>query len=602
MAAETGLAAPEARAVVEGVEARLRRARVRRIPAPLLSSLVDAELLESGRLGEPRRRSGALVPREAIEGALAPKARPGAALPPEAAARRLGGEVLRAHALAEVFPDEVSSAHLEGDLHVHGLSRPAALFALTLSLDALKVEGVPGAGGRAPARASADLRRFLAQTGRGARTLRGYATHGIGVPACNLLLAPMLPGPASGRLDEDALREEAWHLLFETSADPDGAPRAMATDLDLLAEVPPCLASVPALGPGGRRTGEHLGDHGERSLAFARAVVAVRASAEGLPPRATLPGINLVVGRAGLADPRSRGLLRESLAAALRGTPLRVVLEREAAPWTGSLLFRDRVEDAGRLAAEGALRPFCAQRVTLNLPRAAFRCPPGDLSGFFRELDRLVETAVEAHRARRSLLATVAAGEGGALAPLFLRRPGRPPAGSPPPVDLAAAAWSVGIIGLNEAVSHLLGEEFHDSDGAVKVGCRILSYLGLRVRESGATADMRVFLDASPAGRASERFADLDRREYRREQEDATAARGVYAEGASFRAGAPADLLLRLEGEGRLHGHLHTAVFRYDPAGEPGVSEEGLLTAVEKAFLHTEVRQISFEPASVGGA
>ena len=82
VAAETGLAAPEARAVVEGVEARLRRARVRRIPAPLLSSLVDAELLESGRLGEPRRRSGALVPREAIEGALAPKARPGAALPP----------------------------------------------------------------------------------------------------------------------------------------------------------------------------------------------------------------------------------------------------------------------------------------------------------------------------------------------------------------------------------------------------------------------------------------------------------------------------------------------------------------------------------------
>lgn len=596
VAAETGLPREEAEEVVRGVEERLRKARVRRIPAPLLSSLVDAELLESGRLTEPRRRSGAVVPRAVIDAALAPKGRPGAAVPPETAARRLGGEVLRAHALAEVFPEAVSSAHLEGAIHVHGLARPAALYSLTLSLDALKAEGIPGAPGRAPSRAAEDARRFSAQAGRAARTLRAYATHGVGIPAANLLLAPVLPGSADEMPDPRDLLEEAWHLLFETAGEPDGVP----SEIDLLGEIPPAFAAAPARGPGGRRDGSTLGAHAERAVQFARAVVAVRAAGEGLPPRAHLAGLNLVVGRACIGDPRTRELLREALAAALTGIPLRLVLERDGVPTAGTLLARERMEDAPRLAADGAIRHFCAQRVTLNLPRAAYRCPAGDLSGFFRECDRAVDLAVEAHRARRSLLATVAGAEGGALSPLF-RRPARPVPGAPPPPDLAAATWSVGVLGLNEAVAHLLGEELHESDAAVKVGARILAYLGLRVREAGEKEDLPARLDASPSARAAERFARLDAREHRAEQDEATAGRGAYSPGVSLRADAPADLLQRLEKEGRLQGHVRTATFRFDPAGAPGVSEEGLLALLEKAFLHTEVRQIAFEEGAGRG-
>jgi ribonucleoside-triphosphate reductase len=587
VAAEAGLEREAARAVAEAVEGRLHRAKVRRIPAPVLSSLVDAELLEGGLLPEPRRRSGAVVSRAVIDEALAPKGRFGAAVAPETAARRLGGEVLRAHALAEVFPAEVSSAHLDGTLHVHGLARPAALFTLTLSLDALKVEGVPGGGGRVPARAADGARRFIAQVGRAVRTLRSYGTHGLGVPAANLLLAPMLAGCAEDEPDPGDLREEAWHLLAETAGDPDGVP----VELDLLAETPPALARAPALGQGGRRDGTTLGAHAARALALARAIVAARESAEGLPPRPLLPALNLVAGRASLGDPRCRELLREALGAAVRGAPVRLVLERDGGPVAGTALCREHVEKPERFAGGAPLRPFCAQRVTINLPRAAFRVPPGDLAGFFRECDRAVELAVEAHRARRSLFATLAAGEGGALAPLF-RRPRTAGAASPGPSDLAAGSWSVGVTGLNEALAHLLGEELHEGDGAVKVGCRVLAYLALRVREAGKEADLAAFLDASPSLRAAERFYALDRREHRAEQDDAAGARGAYTPGVAVRPGAPVDFLGRLEAEGRLHGHLRTAVFRFDPAGQPGVSEEGLLVLLEKAFLHTAVSQM----------
>ncbi len=570
VAAETGLDREAAGLVADGVEARLHRARVRRIPSAVVSSLVDAELLDRGLLAEPRRRSGALVPRSAIDEALAPRGRFGAAMPPETAARRLGGEVLRAHALADVFPAEVASAHLDGTLHVHGLARPAALFRLTLDLDALKVDGVPGGGGRTDSRDRGAL-RFLAQVGRAARSLRSYGTHGLGVPAANLLLAPVLGG---GDEPEPAeYREEAWHLLAETAGDPDSVP----VELDLLAEVPAALAREPALGPGGRRDGSALGDHAARSLAFARAIVAARAAAEGLPPRPLLPALHIVVGRAALGDPRSRELLREAMAACLRGAPVRLVLAR------------DGVE-------AGAAAPFCAQRVTLNLPRAAFRVPPGDLAGFFRECDRAVDLAIEAHAARRTLFATVAAGEGGALAPLFQRRrPGSPR--SPGPSDLSTGTWSVGVTGLNEAVAHLLGEELHEGDSAVKVGARILAYLALRVREAGRAADLPAFLDASPSTRAAARFFALDRREHRAEQGEASPGRTCYTPGIGLRPGAPADLLRRLEAEGRLHGQVRTALFRFDPAEQPGVSEEGLLVLLEKAFLHTSLSRVE-----IGGA
>ncbi|MHC4821093.1 MAG: ATP cone domain-containing protein, partial [Planctomycetota bacterium] len=280
VAAETGLRREAAAGVVQGVEERLRRSKVQRLPAPLLTSLVDAELLDRGLLEDPRRRSGVALSRHVIEAALAPKGRPGLAVPPEEAARRLGGEALRAYALADVLPGDVARAHLEGSLHVHGLSRPAALLTASLSLDAVKVAGVTGAGGRTPARATGSAARFLAQVGRASSTLRGYVTHGIGIPACNVLMAPLV---AEGRDADDPSEwaEEAEHLLLAVSGGADGVP----VDLDLCASVPSALAGAAARG--GAAEGS-LRDHAAVARAFARAVVAARIAGDGLPPRAHL--------------------------------------------------------------------------------------------------------------------------------------------------------------------------------------------------------------------------------------------------------------------------------------------------------------------------
>ncbi len=592
VAAEADLEHVEALAVTAEVEARLRRAGMGRLPAPLLSSLVDAVLLERGHLCDPRRRSGVALSRATVETALAPRGRPGATLPPEDAARRLGGEALRAHALADVLPPLVASAHLDGSLHVHGLHRPAALFAATLSLEALKEEGVPGSPSRAPGRAATDLRRMVAQTGRAVRGVSDYVTGGLAVPAANLFLASLVPGGPDGDPPAPAdLREDAWHLLLEASRTP-GDP---SVDLELLADVPPWAAPLPSRGAGGRRNGETLAAAGGAALALARAILAERASADGLPPRGCLPTLTLVVGRGGIGDPRSRELLREALAAVVAGSPLRIIPDRGGVPGAGPPGARETLPRGVPGDDPALLRPFEVQRVALNLPRAAFRNLSGDLTGFFRECDRLVDLAVEAHLARRSLLAGVAVREGGALAPLFRRGGARRRAtgdGGLPPPDLAEGVYSVAVAGLNEAVAHLLGEELHESDAAVKVGMRTLAYLALRTREAGEKAALPLRLDAGEERRALARFLEADTAEHGDDLRRVAGGR-PYTPGVSLRPDAPADLLRRLEREGRLHSHVRNASFRYDPSAERGVSEEGLLALLEKTFLHTEVRALA---------
>jgi ribonucleoside-triphosphate reductase len=598
VAAEAEMTREDAVAVADEVHRRLRTCGVRRVPSALVASLLDSVLLERGRLRDPRARSGAILPRAVVEASLAADGRYGAAVPPERAARLLGGEVLRAHALADLLPAATASAHLAGDIHVHGLHRPASLHGLTVSLASLAAEGVPGAEGRSPRKASRGSRRLLALAGRGLRTLGAYASHGVAVPAANLLLAGLVAdgdgstAPRSARDGDDpaAFREEAWHLLLEASAEPGGDP----AELELLTGVPAWAAHRPvAVVDGGHPV--DLSQHADHARALARALVAVRAGGEGLPPRRSLPPLTFVVERESLADPRARLVLSEALTAALAGAPCRLVMQRGPAPLVGVGTWRMACPAALTTGEPSSLRALLVQRVTLNLPRAAFRAPTGDLDGFLSHCDLLLERAVDAHLARRSFLATLSGAEGGILSPLFRRRKGRGGGSTGAPgesFDPAEGVYSVAVTGLNEAVAHLLGEELHQSDAAGKVGARVLASLGLRVREAARRADLPLRFDAGDDADVAERFREADSRDHPREQAQATEGRRCYAPGVSLRAGAPLDLLLRLDRQGRLHGAVDGGAFHFDPKDEPGVSAEGLLALVEKAFLHTAVHQI----------
>jgi hypothetical protein len=228
--------------------------------------------------------------------------------------------------------------------------------------------------------------------------------------------------------------------------------------------------------------------------------------------------------------------------------------------------------------------------VTLNLPRAARRAGRGNVDGFLRECDRLVELAVGAHRARRELLALASAATGGPLAPLFQSARGRPPL-----YDLASASWSIAVTGLNEALVHLTGFELHEGDEAVtRAAKRVTSYLAVHVKSAGMAAELATTFDADDDAAVARRFLVADRRQAPDVMSQAFPSLAAYAPGVSVRGDAPVDLLLRAEREERLHPCFSTATLVLPTSGRDAGGADGLVALLGKCLTAGSAVQVEF--------
>ena len=544
--------------VAAGVEARLRRAGVARAPASLVRSLAEVELLDRAAPVDLRRRGGAVLPAERLAAALYRKgtggpSAPGGAPFPAVAATELGGAALRSHALGELLPAEVARAHLDGDLHVHGLALPAALYSAALRPTDVAAGNAPGAAARAPGDAARSARRLTASLGRAARFVGAAVTQDVAVVDVPGAYAPLLVDA-----DREAVSEEAWHLLLETSADVGG--RRIALDLTPVmpdsasGDTPDRVASVAA--------------------AFSAAVLRAHARRDGLPPTELLPIPMITVSEQALESEEAREVLRLAAEAVLRGSPVVFPLDR------GLRGVSPREERRGlrRPQSPGATQRVCAGRITLNLPRLARRVGRDRVEGFLRACDRSIELAAEGHCARRELLAQVAAASGGCLAPLL-----RGPRGRAPLYDLGDASWSFGITGLNEAVQLLSGFELHDGDEAVsRLARRIVSYLALRVKAAGAAGDFVATLDADEDPGVVRRLFAADRLDAPAAITELFPERDAYTLGVTVRADAPIDLLARVEHEEPLHANLQGATLRLGMSAKDAGGPDGIVALLRK--------------------
>ncbi len=574
------------------VEQRLRKAGVGRAPASLVRGLAEAEVLARDESVDLRRRTAAMLPPEMIAAALlrrAARGAEGASLPPALAAAQLGGAALRCHALSDLLPADVARAHLDADLHVHGLLLPSALLTASFTPEDVKRGAAPGSGTRGAGDAALTARRLAAATGRSARIVAASATHGSAVAGAARACAPRRRGAA-----RDDLAEEAWTLLHETSAEPGGR----RVELDVTPDVPDALADHAALDGGGSELELPNGELAGIATAFAAALLRAHARGAGLPPRDLLPVPSVAVSERVLQGQASREVLRLAAEAVLRGERVVFPLVRDGAVPGGTSVARpgSRGARSRRLGEQAAPEPVsqpsrcCAGRVTLNLPRAARRAGRGNIEGFLRECDRLVDLAVAAHRARRELLAQVSAGPGGALAPLFRGARGREA-----PFSLATATWSIGLTGLNEALLHLSGFEMHDGDEVVaRIARRVLGYLSLRVKSAALAADLASTLDADEDASLARRFLHSDRRQDPTRLAAALPDLAGYTPGVALRADAPVDLLLRVEREEPLHAYLATATLHLPmPAKETG-GPDGLVAVLAKCLRAGTAVQVEF--------
>lgn len=178
--------------------------------------------------------------------------------------------------------------------------------------------------------------------------------------------------------------------------------------------------------------------------------------------------------------------------------------------WALDTLFSPEVKrahDTGVFHLHNLGQPprFCGlQTVTINIPQTAYRAARtgGDiLKNFFAELDHTMELASDALLQKRvkteemtqdSKQLDTTSGEETAC------------------VDLDSCSYILGLIGLNDAVNFLIGQELHESKEAQKFGLNIVEHMHAKAKKLTKKNALKFTLEESSAEITAGRLAKSD--------------------------------------------------------------------------------------------
>ncbi|MGD1002526.1 MAG: anaerobic ribonucleoside-triphosphate reductase [Candidatus Brocadiia bacterium] len=591
---EADVPAPVAAEIASAVEGRILASGMKRISTSLIRELVDNELFERGLRNSLEKQLSIGMPIFDLEQVIFSKSNENSNIAsnnPEAINLTIAENTLKQYALKKIFSKDVAEAHLQGMVHLHDLGYPTRVYCSSHSLEYLKKYGLSllnldthSAPAKHARTLTGHLNTFLA-------SMQAFYAGALGVGYINILYAPYLEN-----LDDKTMRQEAQHLIFSGSQSAfSRGGQTLFLDFNVHTGVPRYMRDIPAIGPGGVETGRTYGDYEETAMRFTRALLDVWRRGDSNGHVFAFPKCDLHVNAETFSDPRQLELLEYACqAASENGTPY-FVFDRDEVTLSACCRLRTTIEDNYMLRHLESMR-FCGfQNITVNLPQAAYRAGPGNLEGLYREIDRAMEIAFKAHYQKRTFVQRLMAGP---TMPLW--QIGKTADDGRPYVDLDKCTYIVGLIGLNECLQHLTGQELHESDAVFKLGLKIVTYMHFRCKEEGKKSGLKFALEESPAESAARRLAKIDLRRYPQAEK---VVRGsiaddemYYTNSIHLRADAPVDLITRIRMQSKFHPLIESGAIIHAFVGEERPSPASVLALIRKTFENTQAAQLTLSP------
>ncbi len=581
---------------------------------------------------------------------------------PEAVNLGIAELVLKQWGLDTIFDDEIKRAHNTGAVHLHDLGYPHRVYCSSHSIEYVKKYGLKGLINlnteSSPARSASvltgHLNTFLA-------SMQANYAGALGIAYINILYAPLLEGMNSVELKQiaqelifngsqnafsrggqtlfldfnihsgvpgylkvvpaigpggkymirlksgekaalkEVLRDEidasGYKMmdLFYTEAD--GTERLVLREIkgkdgvEYDADIQADLA----------QRGEKIvtyGDYTKESQEFCRALLDVWGDGDSNGRIFEFPKCDFHISDETFTDPEQFEIYQAACKLAERNASTYFIFDRDEVTLSACCRLRTTISDNRMLLHPESMR-FCGfQNVTVNIPQAAYRAARkgGDiLQNFFEEIDDTMELAVRAHLQKKEKIAVMMSGPGH---PLW--QVGKVANDGQPYINLDTCTYILGLIGVNDAVKFLIGQELHDNEEAQQFGLRIVAHMYAKTKKMAKKYNLKFTLEESPAESAARRMAKTDLVYFNAEAKDiikgADEDSCYYTNSVHLTADAPVGLVARIKEQAKYHSLIESGAITHAFIGEEKPSAASIEKVITETFFRTQSAQVCFSP------
>jgi anaerobic ribonucleoside-triphosphate reductase len=581
---------------------------------------------------------------------------------PEAVNLGIAELVLKQWALDTIFAQDIKRAHNTGAVHLHDLGYPHRVYCSSHSIEYVKKYGLKGLINlnteSSPAKTASvltgHLNTFLA-------SMQANYAGALGIAYINILYAPYLKGmtarelkqiaqelifngsqnafsrggqtlfldfnihsgvpgymktvPAigpggkymlklkSGKIAnlEEVLREDRdasdYKMMDLYLAEKNGSRRLVLREIkgkDGLEYDATVDADLEA-------RGEKIityGDYTKEAQDFCRALLEVWGDGDSNGRIFEFPKCDFHISDETFVDPEQYQIYQAACQLAAKNGSTYFIFDRDEVTLSACCRLRTTISDNRMLRHPENMR-FCGfQNVTINIPQAAYRAARkgGDiLQNFYEELDQMMELCAQAHLQKKSKIAEMMSGNGHPLWQI-----GKESNDGKPYVNLDTCTYIIGLIGVNDTVKFLIGQELHDSDDAQQFGLRVVAHMYTRTKKLSKKYNLKFTLEESPAESAARRLAKTDLIYFHDEAKDIVKGDSedvcYYTNSVHLTADAPVGLVGRIVEQAKYHSLIESGAITHAFVGEEQPAAASIEKLMTETFFRTQSAQVCISP------
>ena len=419
----------------------------------------------------------------------------------------LSSTVIAKYWISRIYPEAIAESHFSGDLHIHDLG-VLGPYCVGWDISDLLLSGFGGVAGKIESKPAKHFRTALGQVVNFFYTLQGEAAGAQAFSNFDTYLAPFIRYDHLTSKDvEQALQEFFFNMNVPTRV----GFQTPFTNLTLDLTVPDFMKDEAVL-YNGKVMGDSYGDMTKEMDMFnsAFAEVMKQGDSKGRVFTFPIPTYNITKDF-NWDSPVSQAIFEVT---AKYGVPyFSNFVNSDMKPEdVRSMCCRLRIDNRELRKRGGGFfgaNPLTGSIgvVTLNIPRIGYLAK--DEAEFFERLSSLMETAKASLEIKRKVLEAFTENGLYPYSRRYLRHV----------KETYDKYWknhfsTIGIVGVNEAIINLLGENIASKDGQA-FAVKMLTFMRKRLLEYQEETGSIYNLEATPAEGTSYRLARIDKRRYR---------------------------------------------------------------------------------------